>query len=182
MAGSSSSTIFTIGHSSRPLPEFLSLLDAAQIDCVVDVRRLPGSRAFPQYDANALTGSLRHAGHDYVHIPGLGGRRGRTLPTDDMRNALWRHASFRHYADYALSPAFRQALAELEALAQRQRCAVMCAEAVWWRCHRRIIADYLLARGHAVWHIMGPGKIVAADLTPGAMVADDAVTYPPAES
>lgn len=172
-------TFFTIGHSNRPLDAFLALLQASRIDCVVDVRRLPGSRAYSHYDAEALAGALAHDGRAYVHVPALGGRRGRTLPADDMRNAMWRNASFRRYADYALSPAFGVALDALEARGTRQRCALMCAEAVWWRCHRRIITDHLLARGHAVCHIMGPGKVQAATLTPGARVDGGQVTYPP---
>lgn len=157
------------------------LLDESHVACVVDVRRLPGSRAFPQYDADALRESLAQAGIDYVHMTALGGRRGRSLPADDMRNALWRNASFRHYADYALTPPFAGALQQLEARAEQQRCALMCAEAVWWRCHRRIIADHLLARGHTVCHIMAPGKVVPATLTPGARVENGSVTYPPTD-
>lgn len=180
MTGASSLTFFSIGHSNRPLPDFLALLAESRVEGIVDVRSLPGSRAFPQYDADALAGSLAQEGRSYVHMPALGGRRGRSLPADDMRNALWRNASFRRYADYALSPAFALALDQLEARALQQRCALMCAEAVWWRCHRRIIADHLLARGHDVFHIMGPGKVIGASLTPGACVCDGEVTYPPA--
>lgn len=175
-------TVFTIGHSNRPLAAFLDLLAESDIACVVDVRRLPGSRAFPQYDADALRDSLAAAGIDYVHMTGLGGRRGRTLPADDTRNAMWRNASFRRYADYALTAPFAEALAEMESRAARERCTLMCAEAVWWRCHRRIITDHLLARGHEVFHIMGPGKVVPATLMPGAHVVDETVTYPPTAS
>lgn len=171
-------SIFTIGHSSRPLTDFLALLAESAVACVADVRRLPGSRAFPQYDADALRESLAQAGIDYVHMAALGGRRRRSLPADDTRNAMWRNASFRRYADYALTPDFAEGLAQLEARARRQCCAVMCAEAVWWRCHRRIIADHLIARGWKVMHIMGPDKIVPATLTPGAHVANGEVTYP----
>jgi len=174
--------IFTIGHSSRPLAVFLDLLAASDIACVVDVRRLPGSRAFPQYDADALRDALAAVDIDYAHMTGLGGRRGRTLPADDTRNAMWRNASFRRYADYALTEPFADALAELESRAARERCTLMCAEAVWWRCHRRIIADHLLAHGHEVFHIMGPGKVVPATLTPGARVNGETVTYPPTAS
>ncbi len=178
MSGASEKTrIFTIGHSNRPLADFLALLAESAIECVVDVRRLPGSRACPQYDADALTASLAEVGIDYVHMTALGGRRGRTLPGDDTRNAMWRNASFRRYADYALGEDFAEGLADLEARAKRQRCTVMCAEAVWWRCHRRIIADHLLARGWQVMHIMGPGKVTEASLTPGAKVDGNEVTY-----
>jgi len=173
--------IFTIGHSNHPLADFLALLAESAIACVVDVRRLPGSRAFPQYDADALRESLAQTGIDYVHMAALGGRRGRSLPAEDTRNAMWRNASFRRYADYALTPDFAEGLEQLEARAARQRCAVMCAEAVWWRCHRRIIADHLIARGWQVMHIMGSCKVVPATLTPGAHVAHDAVIYPPSQ-
>ncbi|HET7267037.1 MAG TPA: DUF488 domain-containing protein [Oleiagrimonas sp.] len=172
------SSVFTIGHSSRPLDEFMALLDESRIACVIDVRRLPGSRAFPQYDAGALRESLARVDIDYMHMDALGGRRGRSLPKDDTRNAMWRNASFRRYADYALTEPFRDALVQLETRAACERCALMCAEAVWWRCHRRIITDHLLAHGHEVFHIMGPGKVVAASMTPGARVAGGHVTYP----
>lgn len=172
--------VFTIGHSSRPLPDFLALLAESHIACVVDVRSLPGSRAFPQYDAEALRQSLAEVDIGYVHMKALGGRRSRSLPKDDLRNAMWRNASFRHYADYALGESFAEALATFETHAARERCTLMCAEAVWWRCHRRIITDHLLARGHAVFHIMAPGKVMAATLTPGARVANATVTYPSA--
>ncbi|HEX7341989.1 MAG TPA: DUF488 domain-containing protein [Rhodanobacteraceae bacterium] len=171
--------IFTIGHSTRPLADFLALLAESRIACVVDVRSLPGSRAFPQYDADALRASLAQAGIGYAYMPALGGRRGRSLPMGDARNALWHNASFRHYADYACTSPFAEALCEFEVHAARERCVLMCAEAVWWRCHRRIIADHLLARGQAVWHIMAPGKVVPATLTPGARVTAEMVTYPP---
>lgn len=171
---------FTIGHSSRSLDDFLALLNAAAIDGIVDVRSLPGSRKFPWFDAGALAASLRNAGIDYMHEPRLGGRRKRSLPDDDSRNAMWRNASFRRYADYALSQPFADALASLEQRAADNRTAVMCAEAVWWRCHRRIITDYLLAHGHTVHHIMGPGQITTASLTPGACIVDHKVLYPAA--
>lgn len=170
--------IFTIGHSNHPLADFLALLAESAIACVVDVRRLPGSRAFPQYDADALRESLAQTGIDYVHMASLGGRRGRSLPAEDTRNAMWRNASFRRYADYALTPDFAEGLEQLEARAARQRCAVMCAEAVWWRCHRRIISDYLLARGRTVLHLMGGERVEPARLTPGARPEDGKVLYP----
>lgn len=181
MTANTPQTFFTIGHSSRPLPDFLSLLAESEVRCIVDVRSQPGSRAFPQYNAEALADSLAQASVAYMHAPALGGRQRRSLPADDLRNAMWRNKSFRYYADYALSPVFAKALDELELQAREHRCAVMCAEAVWWRCHRRIITDHLLARGHHVFHIMAPGKVTAATLTPGARVSDGVVTYPPAD-
>lgn len=170
--------IFTIGHSTRSLDEFLSLLDEFEVDCVLDVRRHPGSRAFPQYDSEALRESLTQAGVEYRHLAALGGRRSGHAKRSESNNTLWTNASFRRYADYAESEEFHEGLAELETLAREQRCALMCAEAVWWRCHRRIIADFLLARSYEVRHIMGPGKALSATLTPGAKVAASGVDYP----
>ena len=170
--------IFTIGHSTRPLEEFLGLLAESNIGCVVDVRRLPGSRAYPQYDAEALRASLHDAGIDYWHLTALAGLRRASEVPAASESAFWTNASFRRYAAYASTAAFAEGLRSLEMRAATQRCALMCAEAVWWRCHRRIIADYLLARGHAVMHIMGPGKVVAAELTAGAQVVDGTPCYP----
>lgn len=170
--------VFTIGHSSRPLTEFLDLLKESSIDCVVDVRRLPGSRAFPQYDLDALQQSLAACGIDYWHPEALGGRRGGGKRFEDDRNALWQNASFRHYADYAGRAEFREALDALELRAQESRCALMCAEAVWWRCHRRIISDYLIADGFQVWHILGHEQVHAAELMEGAQVDGNEITYP----
>lgn len=171
-------TFFTVGHSSRSLADFIELVTAAGVTCIVDVRGLPGSRAFPQYNSENLAGSLAQIGMHYVHVPELGGRRRRSLSKDDHRNDMWRNASFRYYADYALTPAFATALDDLERRAQDDRCALMCAEAVWWRCHRRIITDYLLMRGHHVFHIMGKDKLTTATMTPGAQIVDGVVTYP----
>lgn len=169
--------IFTVGHSNRSIDDFLALLTASKIQCVVDVRRLPGSRAFPHFDADALAASLVAVDIAYWRLPALCGRRSakevRGLPVDDF----WRNASFARYAAWTHSDAFAQALAALLARAQSERCVVMCAEAVWWRCHRRIIADCLLARGCEVWHIMGPGKVVAASLTKGARASAGGVIY-----
>jgi uncharacterized protein (DUF488 family) len=170
--------VFTIGHSNRPLDDFIALLRDTRIACVVDVRRFPGSRAMPQYDGDALRQSLSTAGVDYVHMPVLGGRRERA-PRGDARNALWENPGFRAYADYALTAPFRAALRELEARLHRQRCALMCAEAAWWRCHRRIITDYLLVAGFRVVHILAPGTLHdAVVLTPGAQPTAAGIVYP----
>jgi uncharacterized protein (DUF488 family) len=171
--------VFTIGHSTRPFDEFVGLLQAHAIRCVVDVRRLPGSTRYPQYDAGALTATLPQAGIDYLHLPALGGRRGRSLaPGESSPNAFWENASFQRYADYAMGEAFHHGIAELLALADDRRCTVMCAEAVWWRCHRRIIADYLLAAGRTVCHILGPGRAEPARLTPAAQAQGNLLIYP----
>ena len=176
------SPVFTIGHSNRPLEEFLGLLGESRIECVVDVRRLPGSRSFPQYDADALTLSLAEHGIDYWYLPPLCGRRSKReldgIPPEDF----WTNASFARYAAYAHSAAFAEGLQALLLRARVQRCAVMCSEAVWWRCHRRIITDHLLALGVSVFHIMGPGKVDEATLTRGARISDGEVIYPPADA
>jgi uncharacterized protein (DUF488 family) len=160
-------TIFTIGHSTRPIAEFVALLRQIAVDLLIDVRSVPRSRTNPQFNADALPAELREAGIAYRHLPALGGLRHRTKGAMPSPNTLWRVAAFRNYADYAATDAFRMGLDELRALARDHCCAIMCAEAVWWRCHRRIIADYLLAEGVPVAHIMGHNKIDPAKPTPG---------------
>ncbi|SLM99304.1 DUF488 domain-containing protein [Brevibacterium yomogidense] len=170
---------FTIGHSNRSLEEFLALLEESAVELVVDVRRLPGSSKHPQFDEDALGGSLDTAEVELVPSPALTGRRpvSRTAPFEV--NAWWQNRSFHNYADHALSDEFADALDELRAWGSEKRVAVMCAEAVWWRCHRRIIADHLLAHGESVQHIMGAEKTMDAKLSDGARVGEDGrVTYP----
>jgi uncharacterized protein (DUF488 family) len=141
---------------------------------------VPRSRANPQFNADALPESLAAAGIRYRHLAALGGLRHHPKGAPASPNTLWQNAAFRNYADYAMTAPFRAGLDELCTLAEGERCAIMCAEAVWWRCHRRIIADYLLARGVAVHHIMGPGKRDPATLTPGARpLPDRRVLYAP---
>lgn len=171
-------TIHTIGHSTRPLDEFIGLLQASAIKWVVDVRRLPGSNAYPQYNADALQQSLAEVGIDYWHLLELAGRRRASEVPASNEDAFWTNPSFRRYAAYAGTHAFRDGLQALEQRAKQQACAVMCAEAVWWRCHRRIISDYLLADGIRVLHIMGAGKVDAATLTKRARVIDGQLVYP----
>ncbi|QCU77808.1 DUF488 domain-containing protein [Citricoccus sp. SGAir0253] len=172
----------TVGHSTRTLAEFLALLDSADVGLVVDVRRLPGSRRHPHFDEEALRESLPGAGIDYRRLPALAGRRSRDRDVPDEVNGLWRNRSFHNYADHALSAEFRDGLAELRSWGAERRLAVMCSEAVWWRCHRRIIADHLLAAGEQVLHLMDVGTAPPAQLTPGAVVDPDGgrVTYPAA--
>jgi uncharacterized protein (DUF488 family) len=170
--------IFTIGHSTRPVGELIALLRDAGVARLVDVRTLPRSRANPQFNADALPEPLAAAGIGYTHLGALGGLRHHPTGAPASSNTLWRNAPFRNYADYAMTEPFRAGLDELCSFAQGERCAIMCAEAVWWRCHRRIIADYLLARGVAVAHIMGPGKRDPASLTPGARpLPDGTIVY-----
>jgi uncharacterized protein (DUF488 family) len=175
-------TIFTIGHSTRPIGEFLILLQQVSVKLLVDVRSIPRSRTNPQFNAEALPETLGSAGISYRHLPALGGLRHRKKGTSPSLNTYWHVAAFRNYADYAATDTFRTGLNELQALARDNCCAIMCAEAVWWRCHRRIIADYLLAQGVPVMHIMGFNKIDPAKLTPGARVLPDGtLVYPAAE-
>jgi uncharacterized protein (DUF488 family) len=172
---------YTIGHSTRTLPEFVALLQEAAVGLLVDVRTVPRSRTNPQSNNETLPGSLAEHGIGYEHIAELGGLRGRRRSDEPSPNGYWENDSFRNYADHALSDAFQSGLARLVMLGGERTTAVMCAEAVWWRCHRRIIADYLLAADHAVFHILGAGHIDRASLTPGARIVDEGVVYPAAE-
>ena len=171
---------FTIGHSTRTVDEFADLLRASDVRLVVDVRSMPRSRTNPQFNFDALPDALAPLQIGYVHIAPLGGLRGKQKPAETSTNGYWRVKSFRNYADYAQGPAFAQGLAELRALGAERRSAIMCAEAVWWRCHRRLIADYLLAAGERVFHILGPGHVDPASLTPGARVREGGVIDYPA--
>jgi len=170
--------ICTIGHSTATVAEFVALLRAGEVGMVVDVRTVPRSRHNPQYNLDVLADELApfQIGHEYVRE--LGGLRGKSHEVAPEVNGLWRNQSFHNYADYALSDGFAQGLGRLLDLAASQRCAIMCAEAVWWRCHRRIIADYLLTRGLTVTHLMWPHRTEPASLTPGAEVEAERVTYP----
>jgi uncharacterized protein (DUF488 family) len=170
---------FTIGHSTRPIGEFIDLLVASEVGLIVDVRAVPRSRTNPQYNRDVLQGSLSGLHIAYAHVAELGGLRPRARDIAPDVNAFWENRSFHNYADYAMGDAFRFGLARLRALGRARRCVVMCAEAVWWRCHRRIIADYLLAAGERVFHILGPNAVVPAILTKVATAHSDGVlTYP----
>ncbi len=172
---------FTIGHSTRTLPEFVALLQESAVTMLVDVRTVPRTRTNPQFNRDSLPDDLAPFGIGYRHIAALGGLRGRRKDAAPSPNGFWENASFRNYADHAATRTFAAGLAELRRLGHAQRCAIMCAEAVWWRCHRRIIADYLIAAGETVCHIMGLGKIEPARLTPAARPAPDGtLAYPPA--
>ena len=164
-------TVFTIGHSTRSIEDFLAMLRGAGVDCIADVRRFPFSRRHPQFNGEALAEALAAAGIGYRHFPALGGRRG-ARAGGESPHTLWREPGFRNYADYAETGEFRTAFEALLRLARERRLAVMCAEAVWWRCHRRIITDYLIAAGLEVRHILD-GKIETAALTPDATVRED---------
>jgi uncharacterized protein (DUF488 family) len=173
--------IFTIGHSTRPIGDFIELLVASHVDLVVDVRTIPRSRTNPQYNREALPQSLRRSRISYEHVAELGGRRPRQRDIGAGVNGFWQNQSFHNYADYAMGGGFRSGLARLRELGQVRHCVVMCAETVWWRCHRRIIADYLLAAGEHVFHILGPDKIVPATLTPAARPGPESTQTNPAQ-
>lgn len=170
-----SPSVLTIGHSTRTLEEFTSLLQAHAVSGVVDVRTVPRSRHNPQFNKDSLPGSLKKAGLGYVHMPGLGGLR---HAQPDSLNTGWRNASFRGYADYMQTPEFEQGLEELIQLANQGRIALMCAEAVPWRCHRSLIADALLVRGIRTEDIMSPTRRQVHTLTPFAKVRGTTITYP----
>jgi len=159
---------YTIGHGTRSLPDFVALLTSVAVTLVVDVRTVPRSRTNPQYNQDTLPQSLEPFQIGYEHLASLGGLRGRAREVPIEMNAFWEHDSFHNYADYALSDEFRDGLAHLRELGHRRRCAIMCAETVWWRCHRRIITDYLLAAGENVFHILGPGHVDEAHMTAAA--------------
>jgi uncharacterized protein (DUF488 family) len=161
-------TVYTVGHSTRTIPEFAALLGEPEIAVVADVRSIPRSRTNPQFNFDVLPVSLAELGIAYQHFPELGGRRHHPRGAPPSPNTFWRNASFRNYADYATTDTFRVGLNRLCDLAADRRCAIMCAEALWWRCHRRIISDYLLAQGVPVVHIMGPGKTEPAILPTNA--------------
>jgi uncharacterized protein (DUF488 family) len=168
--------ILTIGHSNHPIGEFIALLKSHNVKRLVDVRTIPKSRHNPQFNRDALAVSLRSAHVAYTHLPKLGGlRRARA----DSVNTGWNNSSFRGFADYMQTPEFAAALARLEKLARTKLCAIMCAEAVPWRCHRSLIADALTVRGHAVHHIMTPTRANLHEITSFARIRGKRVSYPP---
>ena len=169
----------TIGHSNRSLDEFLAMLREAQVGLLVDVRSFPRSRANPLYNIESLPGRLEEVQISYRHCLALGGRRPSQPGVAKTTNAFWRQQSFHNYADYALGDAFAEAFDALLSLGHDRRITLMCSEAVWWRCHRRIITDYLLLNGQPVDHLMAPGHIDPASPTPGAVKAPPRkVVYP----
>ena len=172
-------SFFTIGHSTRPISDFIQLLADAGVGLVADVRKVPRSRKNPQYNADTLPTALGEFHIGYEHIAALGGLRGRKRDVPADVNAFWENESFHNYADYAMGEEFRSGLARLRELGHATTCAIMCAEAVWWRCHRRIIADHLMAAGETVFHILGPRHIDRAHLTDGSKLgAAGTLTYP----
>jgi uncharacterized protein (DUF488 family) len=167
--------VMTIGHSTRTLEEFIGLLQAHAVSLVADVRTIPRSRHNPQFNKDSLPGELKKAGLGYVHLSGLGGLRHAKL---NSLNVGWRNASFRGYADYMQTPEFETSLEELIQLAKQKQIAIMCAEAVPWRCHRSLIADALLVRRIRTEDIMSPTRRQVHTLTPFAKVRGTMITYP----
>jgi uncharacterized protein (DUF488 family) len=167
--------IWTIGHSTRTIDEFISLLEENEIKLLADVRLLPGSKRYPQFNKETLADSLGKVGIGYEHLPQLGGRR---KPRDDSRNLAWRNASFRGYADYMETEEFRKGIRRLLDLTNEAGpIAIMCAEAVWWRCHRSLISDYLKARGIEVLHILDANKTQPHPYTSTARIVNGELSY-----
>ena len=169
--------VFTIGHSTRTIADFVTLLRAGQVQLVIDIRRMPRSRTNPQYNVDALPAALAPYQIDHMRIAELGGLR-KKLDISSETNGFWTNRSFHNYADYALTDEFQRGFDGLLQVSARQRAAIMCAEAVWWRCHRRIVADYLIAAGRTVYHLMGTDGVQVATLTAGAVRAGDKLHYP----
>jgi uncharacterized protein (DUF488 family) len=167
-------TVWTIGHSTRSLDEFVGLLAGHGIESIADVRRYPGSRRLPHFGRDALCAALEASGIAYEHMVELGGRR-RALP--DSPNTAWRSAQFRGYADYMMTAEFHAAVEKLRMLAATRRTAMMCAEALWWRCHRGLVADYLKAAGDEVLHVVAAGKVEPHPFTSAARIIDGRLSY-----
>jgi uncharacterized protein (DUF488 family) len=167
-------TVWTIGHSTRDIEEFVGLLKENNVQSLADVRRFPGSRRHPQFGQEQLMVSGKESGIEYVHLPQLGGRRP-ALP--NSVNTAWRNAAFRGYADYMATPAFAEGMKFLLELANRKRTAIMCAEALWWQCHRGLLSDYLKIRGWEVLHIMGRAKLEPHPYTSAARIVNGTVSY-----
>ena len=167
--------IWTIGHSTRAIDEVISLLKQNEIKLLADVRAFPGSKRYPQFNKDALAESLKANGIRYEHFPELGGKR-KSKP--DSRNTAWRNASFRGYADYMETEQFQKGVQRLfDVAAEAGPSAIMCAEAVWWRCHRSLIADYLKTRGVEVLHILGPNKVEPHPYTSAAQIVNGELSY-----
>ncbi|WP_350616469.1 DUF488 domain-containing protein [Pseudomonas sp. HY7a-MNA-CIBAN-0227] len=170
--------IYTIGHSTRTLSEFIELLQAEHFEWLADIRTAPLSRTNPQFNFNTLPQALAAQNIDYIQLAKLGGLRKKSKTVAPDINGFWINQSFHNYADYALSNEFESGLSQLLALSQNQQCAIMCAEAVWWRCHRRIVADYLIHRGRIVVHLMGRTIAKSATLSKAATPVGHSLVYP----
>lgn len=170
--------IFTVGHSNRTIEQFVTLLRAGEVDTLVDVRSVGKSKHNPQFNAEVLPQALKQYNIDHEMMIDLGGRRTRVETADPCTNDFWNNQRFHNYADYTHTDNFLSALARLEQLATNHRVAIMCAEAVWWRCHRRFITDYLIDRGHDVFHLMGTHYVYQAEINPAAQRTGNILSYP----
>lgn len=170
--------VHTIGHSTRNIVEFVELLKLGRVDLVVDIRSIPRSRTNPQFNLTDFPEALADWQIGHTYIKELGGRRNKSKTVPVEVNGFWTNQSFHNYADYALSDEFQLGLSRLLDLSRERRCAIMCSEAVWWRCHRRIVADYLLHEGTSVFHLMGPTRAEPATLTKAAMPRGGSLVYP----
>lgn len=170
--------VYTIGHSTRTIAAFVDLLKAGRVDLLVDIRTTPRSRTNPQFNLDVLPDALAawQIGHQY--IANLGGRRPKSHVVPPTVNAFWINQSFHNYADYALSDGFRVGMSGLAEVSRERRCAIMCSEAVWWRCHRRFVADYLLHGGRDVFHLMGARRVDVAKINPAARADGASLVYP----
>jgi uncharacterized protein (DUF488 family) len=174
----SKTKLFTIGHSTHPLEQFLALLAQHGIEALADIRRFPGSRKYPQFNKDDLASALQQAGVEYHWLEALGGRRGKERDGSSSVNLGLQNAGFRNYADYMLTPEFQEGVARLLEVARHKRTALMCAEGLFWRCHRRLVSDFLVANGVTVQHIMPTGELQPHKVTPGAWIEGGSVTYP----
>ena len=174
MKTSGQQTVYTIGHSTHSVETFIDMLQSFDIKVLADIRRFPGSRKYPNFNKEYLATELQNCGIGYIHLEGLGGRR---KAEPDSKNTRWRNQSFRGYADYMETPEFEKAVARLETIASKQTTAYMCAEAVWWRCHRALVSDYFKAKGWTVCHIMATGKAEEHPYTSPARVENHRVFY-----
>lgn len=166
--------IWTIGHSTRSLEEFIAMLKSFQIESVADIRSFPGSRKFPQFNREALEISLPQNNIRYFHLKNLGGRR---KASPDSKNTAWHHPAFRGYADYMETDEFKIGIQQLEQIAMQRRTVYMCSEAVWWRCHRSMVSDFLKVKGWSVMHIMSIGKNEEHPYTSPARIIEDKLVY-----
>ena len=171
---------FTIGHSTRSIEEFVGLLQSVGVRFLVDVRTVPRSRRNPQFNREVLPATLADFQIGYEHLVGLGGLRGHRRDVSPAVNAFWQNQSFHNYADYAMTEQFGVGLDRLRYLGHQIPSAIMCAEALWWQCHRRIIADYLMAAGEIVFHIMGADRVERAEMTEGAKRKPNGILMSPA--
>jgi uncharacterized protein (DUF488 family) len=177
-AMSAGATIYTIGHSTHPIDRFLTLLKEHEIEALADIRRFPGSRKHPHFGREALARSLVEAGIEYYWLESLGGRRSTKQGRASNENLGLENAAFRAYADYMMTEEFREGIARLLEIAERKRTAIMCAESLYWRCHRRLVSDFLTVKAVTVEHIFPSGKLQPHKMTEGSQIHGGKLSYP----